>query len=166
MEFNMNTFVNGAFQVPDSRTENGALTFSTSLDTCVDLFFRMGASRGRTDEVAALFAKAYVESPEIAVRLALWARDVRGGAGERAIFRAMFIQLPDVVQIALLDKVVEVGRWDDLLVAFDASSWDVQSEIAEKWYDAVVNAQKAVDILQNIDELSEEQCREILNDLI
>ena len=135
----MNTFVNGAFQVPDSRTENGALTFSTSLDTCVDLFFRMGASRGRTDEVAALFAKAYVESPEIAVRLALWARDVRGGAGERAIFRAMFIQLPDVVQIALLDKVVEVGRWDDLLVAFDAGSYDVQAAIAEKWYDAVVN---------------------------
>ena len=47
----MNQFVNAAVQMPDSVTKNGAATFSSSLDTHVDLFFRVGASRGKAAEL-------------------------------------------------------------------------------------------------------------------
>jgi len=58
----MNQFVNAVRQIPDSVTENGAATFSSSLDTHVDLFFRVGASRGKVHEVVQLFKKAFIEN--------------------------------------------------------------------------------------------------------
>jgi hypothetical protein len=49
----------------------------------------------------------------------LWARDVRGGAGERQIFRDIVRYLvvhdPQAAW-AVIAKIPEVGRWDDLLV--------------------------------------------------
>lgn len=110
----MNQFVNAALQTPDSITENGAATFASSLDTNVDLFFRVGASRGKAHEVATLFKKASKEDKVLATRIALWARDVRGGAGEREVFREMLKKMSVKDQIALIPKIVEVGRWDDL----------------------------------------------------
>ena len=71
----MNQFVNAAVQMPDSSTENGAATFSSSLDTHVDLFFRVGASRGKAAEVVRLFKNALPENQDLAVRIALWVRD-------------------------------------------------------------------------------------------
>lgn len=135
----MNTFVNAATNMPDSLTENGALTFSSSLDTCVDLFFRLGASRGKAGEIVNLFKRAYREDPVIAVRLALWARDVRGGAGERAIFRAILKEMPEAVQLRLLSKIVEVGRWDDLGVLVESGTAVVQVNAAKFWRDAVLS---------------------------
>jgi len=117
----MNQFVNAAVQMPDSVTENGAATFSSSLDTHVDLFFRVGASRGKAAEVVRLFKNALAENQDLAIRIALWARDARGGAGEREIFREMLKVMPERVQLNLLDKIIEVGRWDDLEVF--ASIW-------------------------------------------
>ena len=55
----------------------------------------------------------------MALRIAQWARDVRGGAGERELFRSVLVHLektdPDSA-MALLRKVPEVGRWDDIFV--------------------------------------------------
>ena len=82
----MNAFVQAAVQLPDSVTENGAATFASSLSTHVDLFFRVGASRGKVAEVTKLFKQALNEDPSLAIRIALWARDARGGAGERDTF--------------------------------------------------------------------------------
>ena len=56
--------------------------------------------------------------------IALWARDIRGGAGERKLFRDILLDLskndPDRCY-AILHKVPELGRWDDLLI-FEAGS--------------------------------------------
>lgn len=135
----MNAFVNASRQVPDSRTENGAATFSSSLNACVDLFFKMGASRGQASRVVDMFKNALNEDSKLAIRLALWGRDVRGGCGERDIFRNMIINLEEPEQIALIPKVVEVGRWDDLLVMFESGTNELQEAIAEFWKNAVVN---------------------------
>jgi hypothetical protein len=63
---------------------------------------------------------AYVENPLIAMRIAMWARDVRGGAGERQIFRDILAVLEKQKSLdharILMHKVPEIGRWDDLLV--------------------------------------------------
>ena len=98
-------------------TENGMPSLQSSGSAVTDLFYNIGAMRGR-DPVPA-FAAAFGESMDYALRIALWARDVRGGAGERKLFRdiLLWLELYNPASAALLAlKVPEVGRWDDLLV--------------------------------------------------
>jgi hypothetical protein len=98
-------------------TANGMTTLVTSLDPCVDLFFQIGSSRGK--ELGPQFERAYLADPSIAVRILFWARDVRGGAGERDTFRRLMQQMeanhPEVLE-RVLHLVPEYGRWDDLTI--------------------------------------------------
>lgn len=134
----MNAFVNGAMQVPDSRTENGAMTFASSLDAHVDLFFRVGASRGKINEIMPLFRRALAEDAKLAVRIALWTRDARGGSGERAMFRAMLKEMPTDIQKSLVYVITELGRWDDLGVLVESPNEEVSQIAAEFWKQAVL----------------------------
>lgn len=134
----MNAFVQAAVQLPDSATENGAATFASSLDTHVDLFFRVGASRGKVAEVTQLFTRAYKENRALAIRIALWARDARGGAGEREIFRSMLQSMNAEDQLRLAKTVVEVGRWDDLGVLVEHGNTSVATAAAWLWREAVL----------------------------
>jgi hypothetical protein len=112
----MNTFVNAVVN-QEARTENGMLARKSTANALVDLFFKAGASRGKN--ITKEFTAALVEDQDLALRLALWLRDARGGAGERELFRQIMVQLentrPDLAA-KLLAKVPEVGRWDDLFV--------------------------------------------------
>lgn len=104
-----------AMQDEQARTANGAKTYSTSKNKVLDLFFAIGASRGQ--DITQLVLGAAEEDPELTAKVLLWARDVRGGAGERQLFRDSVAKLNDPYLIAqVLQKVPEVGRWDDLLV--------------------------------------------------
>lgn len=123
----MNTFTSTWKQNQERvLTENGGVTYDTSANSNVDLFFQIGALRGQgTDRLYRLFAKAYGENQEIATRIMLWARDVRGGAGERKIFRDLLLWMEKNARDTLrlvLPKVPELGRWDDLLV-FETSEF-------------------------------------------
>lgn len=102
-----------------SRTENGALTRATSGKAVVDLFFKIGASRGT--DISLLFKEAYQENRDLAVRVLLWARDVRGGAGERQTFKSLLTNLVvygDSIQrddaMRIIARIPELGRWDDM----------------------------------------------------
>ena len=112
----MNSFVN-AVQNQEARTDNGMKARKSTANAVVDLFYKIGASRGK--DITADFVSALVQNEELALRVALWARDVRGGAGERELFRQILKYLentrPDLA-MKLLGKVPEVGRWDDLFV--------------------------------------------------
>ena len=109
-----------AMQTKNSRTENGMVTNSTSLNNCVDLFFQIGAMRGQDKtRLINAFTKAFGENPLTAMRLLFWARDVRGGAGERQIFKDIVTYLANnrtEVMRKNIHLVSEFGRWDDLLV--------------------------------------------------
>ena len=98
-------------------TTNGMATHKSSLSSCVDLFFLIGASRDK--DMSKVFDAAYAENPELAVRILLWARDVRGGAGERSTPRALLLHIeehyPDLAKV-LIAVWCKFGRWDDLLV--------------------------------------------------
>jgi len=114
------TFANAVAYHNNSQgvTTNGARTNLSSMSACVDLFFAAGASRGK--DISDLFKRAYTENREIAVRLLLWLRDCRGGAGEREQFRKLWqtLHLLNPVDAnIIIDKVPELGRWDDLLAA-------------------------------------------------
>ena len=108
-----------AMQTKNSTTENGMLTNSTSLNNCVDLFFQIGAMRGKNKtRLIEAFVKAYSENPLTAMKLLFWARDIRGGAGERQIFKDIIEYLantrPEVMR-KNINLISEFGRWDDIL---------------------------------------------------
>lgn len=111
-----------ALRTRDNFTENGMTTNSSTLNSCVDLFFTIGAMRGQDKQrLLANFSKAFNENPLTALRILFWVRDVRGGAGERQIFKDIMLYLVDNHTEALtknLKHVSEYGRWDDLLVLF------------------------------------------------
>jgi hypothetical protein len=111
-----------ALRTRDNQTENGMVTNSSTLNACVDLFFTIGAMRGQDKKrLVANFSKAFNENPLVALRTMFWARDVRGGAGERQIFKDLMVYLAEnhVESLAKnLSYVAEYGRWDDLLVLF------------------------------------------------
>jgi hypothetical protein len=94
----------------------------------VDLFYAIGASRG--GNIIPAFESAYQQDSDLALRIAMWARDVRGGAGERQLFRDILMHLEkthreDLLNTKILNKVPELGRWDDLLIFTDM---DVKSK--------------------------------------
>lgn len=98
-----------------SLTHNGAKTNKSSLDPHVDLFFQIGASRGK--DLTQAFERAYQADRELALRILLWARDVRAGAGERQTFKNLIRHLErNHFDDALLvmEHIPTYGRWDDL----------------------------------------------------
>ena len=103
--------------VVQTRTVNGMVALESTTDPVVDLFFKIGASRGK--QIVPDFERALQFDATLALRVAAWARDVRGGAGERQIFRDVLLHLENL-HPELLDKmlphVAEFGRWDDLLI--------------------------------------------------
>lgn len=115
----MSTFVE-AVQNQSARTENGMRARKSTANACVDLFFKIGASRGK--DITKDFVAAYVEDKDVALRIAQWARDARGGSGERELFRQILKHLEKhdpAAATALLRKVPEIGRWDDIFVFTD-----------------------------------------------
>ena len=112
----MNAFVN-AVANQEARTENGMKARKSTAKATVDLFYNIGASRGK--DIIPQFVAALAEDRDLALRIALWARDARGGAGERQIFRDIMTYLEGSdteAAKALLAKIPELGRWDDLFV--------------------------------------------------
>lgn len=103
----------------EARTENGMKALASSLSKNVDLFFNIGASRGK--DITKDFERAYQEDRSNAIRIAQWARDIRSGSGERELFRQVLRYLEknhknDLLETKLLANVAELGRWDDLLI--------------------------------------------------
>lgn len=121
----MNQFINGLKSATNkTTTENGAKAFSSTKNYCLDLFAAIGGMRGK--DVIPLFAQAYAENKEYASRIALWARDVRHGAGERKLFRDILTYLAKTdwdYAKHILHKVPELGRWDDLLSLYKTPVW-------------------------------------------
>ncbi len=106
-----------------THTENGAATLQSTLSDCLDLFATIGAIRRESDEeITSRFMRAFTEDKDIAMKLLFFARDVRGGLGERKVFRVILRWLaqnePNTVR-KNLSYVAEYGRFDDLLVLFD-----------------------------------------------
>lgn len=114
----MTTFAEAVKSTPAvARTDNGMKAVAHSGNALVDLFYKIGASRGKS--VTADFERAFQEDSDLAMKIALWSRDVRGGAGERQLFRDILVHLETLHPVtleAVLPFVSEFGRWDDLLV--------------------------------------------------
>ena len=128
-------------------TENGALTNRTSGKDCVDLFATIGALRRREDrEIVRRFMRAYAEDPDVAMKILFFARDVRGGLGERKVFRTVLRYLAVYAPASVtrnLPHVAEYGRWDDLLVLLDTPCADEALAVLRRQFDADMAALKS-----------------------
>lgn len=137
----MNKFVSAAVSTPvQARTANDMKAYKNTADAVVDLFYNIGAYRGR--DITPLFQRAFAYDEDLALRVALWARDARGGAGERENFRNALRYLetahPEVLlDTRILELVPELGRWDDLLV------FRYNDKIKEKAQNIIWNALQA-----------------------
>ena len=164
-------------------TENSAVTYKSSGSECVDLFAAIGALRNSEPEQIQLrFMRAFAENPDLALRTAFYARDIRQGLGERKIFRAILEWLaknnPDSIakNIALIP---EYGRWDDLLCLLNTkcrkyalnlikSNLESDSLIA-KWLPSInasnQQARHYAQIIANFLEMNYKQYRQLLTKL-
>ena len=125
----MTTFIE-AVNNQEARTSNGMKALKNTGNDVVSLFFKIGASRGK--DIVPDFVGAYVQDKDLAVRVALWARDARGGAGERQLFRNIltYLEVNDpAMAMAMLRKIPELGRWDDIFafktVQFKHAAFDM-----------------------------------------
>lgn len=110
-----------------TETLNGAKAYKSTLNKCLDLFGKIAACRNDVKQAQKLFAHAYAENPETATRILFWARDIRGGQGEREVFRNLFKYLVEEngeIGVKLVSLVPLYGRWDDLLVLENTSAWE------------------------------------------
>lgn len=110
-----------------TETLNGAKAYSLTLNYCLDLFGKIGSCRNDINQAKKLFARAYQLNPETATRILFWVRDIRGGQGEREVFRNLFkylVEQDSQVALKLVSLVPEYGRWDDLLILEDTSAWE------------------------------------------
>lgn len=100
-------------------TENGGITYSSSLDPMVDAFFHLPAKRNAPEhEIIGLFMAALQSNKTLALRLLFWLRDCRGGAGEKRVPKIIYDHLsridPDLM-VSILPNLPHYGRWDDIL---------------------------------------------------
>ncbi|MGI6161520.1 MAG: DUF2828 family protein [Christensenellales bacterium] len=100
-------------------TENMAATYATTYSDCLDLFATIGALRRESEgEISSRFMRAYTENPDLAMKLLFFARDIRGGLGERRVFRTAFQWLAQTHPASAeknISNVPKYGRFDDVL---------------------------------------------------
>jgi len=108
-----------------TETINGAATYISSGKFCLDLFASIGASRNLDEkEIVKRFHRAFCEDKNLAMKILFYARDIRGGLGERKVFRTIMRNLPRTSRSALvknIKNIPEYGRYDDLLELMDTS---------------------------------------------
>ncbi len=99
-------------------TENGAVTLVSTYSDCLDLFATVGALRKASEqEILDRFIRAYTEDPDKAMKIIFYARDIRGGLGERRVFRTVMTYLAANEPASVKKNIEyfgEYGRYDDL----------------------------------------------------
>ena len=99
-------------------TENGADALNTTGNALLDLYATIGALRSaKQNRICRLFAEAYKENPLFATKIVFYARDIRGGLGERKTFRTILQYMAKFHPEALrpnLDLIGVYGRYDDM----------------------------------------------------
>ena len=109
-------------EVNRTLTENLAETLRTTGSDCLDLFATIGALRNaKEQEIIARFIRAYAEDRDLAMKMLFYCRDIRGGLGERRVFRAILKYMANAQPESVrknIGLISEYGRWDDLMVLF------------------------------------------------
>ena len=121
-------------------TENGALTYRSTMNSLLDLFALGGAYRTRSDaDCINLFLNAYNEWDTFALKCLFYLRDIRGGQGERRFFRVVIKYMANSPKLrAALSRNIQYiplfGRWDDLYALMDTPLEEDALELMKKQF--------------------------------
>lgn len=111
-----------------SVTENGAVGYRTTGKELLDMNFAISSMRNmREKEIVDRYVKVFYEDKLLAVKWLFYVRDIRGGVGERRLFRICMKYLAEnhrEIAKATIELVSEYGRWDDLLCLLDTGLRD------------------------------------------
>ncbi len=144
----MDNFTNAMFS-NDALTNNGAVTHSTAGMECLDLFFIAGASRFMSEEdILKAFTRAYREDKNVALKILFWARDARGGAGEKRFFQVIMRHLMTLDGEAYDQVAIHIptfGYWKDVFIiekpSEDTLNWlkhqleeNANANLLAKWF--------------------------------
>lgn len=121
----MNTFAQGFASASNMTvTTNGCGAYKTTKSAIVDFFFEAGsmcfdAHASARENLYSKFVDAFKEDPIIAIAALFWLRDIRGGAGQREMFKFIVERALDNKEMhpyiaKCLQFIPEYGRWDDL----------------------------------------------------
>ena len=101
-------------------TENGAVTYLTTGSDCLDFFATVGALRRESDtKIINSFNRAWAENPDLTMKTLFFARDIRGGIGERRVFRVLLNYIGNAYAETArknIEYIAEYGRFDDMFV--------------------------------------------------
>jgi hypothetical protein len=129
------------------KTANGENALDGTGNKSVDLFYNIGSARNSQERVEELFKDSLKSDPITTGAILAWARDARGGAGERFTFRNLLRKLIGMDK-KLAEKLIrlapQLGRYDDLRSALNTPLQDVAleawkngledgNELAYKW---------------------------------
>lgn len=102
----------------ETLTENGAIAYRTTNSALLDMFAVIGALRSRpSEEIINKFTKAFAEDKLLAMKMLFYARNIRGGLGERRTFRILIKYMANYhsdIMEKNIDLIPIFGRWDDL----------------------------------------------------
>ena len=100
-----------------TKTENGADAKNTTDSALLDMFATIGSMRNRSeDDIIQKFELSFQEDPLGAMRCLFYARDIRGGLGERRVFRVLLPHISVRHTEELRNNIrfiPEYGRIDD-----------------------------------------------------
>lgn len=126
-------------------TENGATQLRTTGKACLDLFAEVGSARSMAlsspDVLQAVFLEAWKSDPTTAFCIALWARSVRLGAGERAVSRVLLKAAHQLAPQALrahLNLFAELGSYKDYVWVADEFP-ELRDDVVAIFADGVMN---------------------------
>lgn len=106
-----------------THTENGMSAYKSSLSKVLDLFAKGASHRKSSDAIPMMVRDAYNEDKLSTVRCLFYLRDVRGGQGEREVFRKGIREVAEIdtktfINSNLISHIPTYGRWDDLFCLF------------------------------------------------
>lgn len=137
---NLKSTLDNAYNV--SVTENGAVGYQTTGSRLVDINFQVSSLRNQSvQEIINKFSDAFYEDRLLAVKWLFFVGDVRGGLGERRLFRVGIRYLaesqPELAK-ALIGLIPEYNRWDSMFCLLDTPLLDdvvniVKAQLEEDW---------------------------------
>ena len=155
-----NPFVDEARDLASrTTTENGAIAYKNTSNCLVDLFGVIGGLRsdisgGNVQRLYTLIDGAYATDRTLLAKMLFYSRDVRGGLGERNVFREAIKycaeKYPEIIRCNI-PLIPEYGRWDDVLSLIGTPLEDDMWAFVKQTYDqdllAVKNGSKAFSLL-------------------
>ena len=132
-------------------TENGAVTPRSTGSDVLNLFATIGALRSQNEaEIEKRFLRSFAEDGNLTMKMLFYARDVRGGLGERRVFRVLLRYLAENSPASLarnLRLVPEYGRWDDLLLLLNTPLHALTVSLLKEQFEADLKGDGEVSLL-------------------